>query len=251
MENLIPMGNRDGKIVVSSRRIAEDFGKQHKDVLESIERITAENPALTANMFIPSSYKAGTGKSYKEYELTRDGFSLLVMGFTGSEALQWKLKYIDTFNKMEKAIIKFRDSYMIEDPVERAKAWIHEEEKRQALADQIEADKPKVIFANSVSGSVNSILIRELAKMIRQNGVEIGEKRLFQWLRSRGFLISKAGLDYNSPTQYSMNLGLMEVKEVSIDHASGYTEAKRTPLITGKGQQYFINKLLQETRCAG
>ena len=90
----------DGELVVSSRQIAENFGKQHKNVVQAIENIKAENSAVT-KMFIESSYKAGTGKNYKEYLLTRDGFSLLVMGFNGSEALDWKLRYIEAFNKME------------------------------------------------------------------------------------------------------------------------------------------------------
>ena len=93
----------DGELVVTSRQIAEDFDKRHADVIEKIEElIKTENSVMT--MFIESSYKAGTGKSYKEYLITRDGFSLLVMGFTGSKALQWKLKYIEAFNKMEEAI---------------------------------------------------------------------------------------------------------------------------------------------------
>ena len=88
---------------MSSRRVAEDFGKRHADVIEKIEElIKTENSVMS--MFIESSYKAGTGKSYKEYLLTRDGFSLLVMGFTGAKALEWKLKYIEAFNKMEQAI---------------------------------------------------------------------------------------------------------------------------------------------------
>jgi len=89
--------------VVTSRKVADDFEKQHKHVLEAIENIKAENSAVT-RMFIESSYKAGTGKNYKEYLLTRDGFSLLVMGFTGPKALNWKLKYIEAFNKMEEHI---------------------------------------------------------------------------------------------------------------------------------------------------
>ena len=93
----------DGELVVTSRQIAEDFDKRHADVIEKIEElIKTENSVMT--MFIETSYKAGTGKSYKEYLITRDGFSLLVMGFTGLKALQWKLKYIEAFNKMEQTL---------------------------------------------------------------------------------------------------------------------------------------------------
>ena len=99
MEGIV-VNQFNGELVVSSRQISENFGKQHKNVVQAIENIKAENSAVT-KMFIESSYKAGTGKNYKEYLLTRDGFSLLVMGFNGSEALEWKLKYIEAFNKME------------------------------------------------------------------------------------------------------------------------------------------------------
>ena len=111
------------------------------------------------------------------------------------------------------------------------------------LESKVEQDRPKVLFADSVAGSKTSILIRDLAKMISQNGYEIGEKRLFEWLRKNEYLISKFGRDYNSPTQKSMKMGLMEIKETAIAHSDG-TRTAKTPLITGKGQQYFINKFL-------
>ena len=101
MENLVQV--TDGKVVVSSRQVAEHFGKLHKDVLASIENIRAENSALTL-MFDKTSYTAGTGKSYPEYLMNRDGFSLLVMGFTGRKSLEWKIKYIQAFNAMEKEL---------------------------------------------------------------------------------------------------------------------------------------------------
>ena len=103
MSKIINILHQDGQLVVTSRQVAEDFDKRHSDVLEKIEElIKTENSVMT--MFIESSYKAGTGKDYKEYLITRDGFSLLVMGFTGAKALQWKLKYIEAFNKMEQAL---------------------------------------------------------------------------------------------------------------------------------------------------
>lgn len=84
----------------------------------------------------------------------------------------------------------------------------------------------------------------ELAKLIKQNGVEIGQQRMFTWLRNNGFLIKRKGSDYNMPTQYSMELGLFEIKETSITHADGHVSVNKTPKVTGKGQQFFINKFL-------
>ena len=110
---------------------------------------------------------------------------------------------------------------------------------------QIEAERPKVIFADAVSSSGTSILIRELAKLLTQNGYSTGERRLYEKLRSDGYLI-KGGSDYNLPTQRSMNMGLFEIKETVIHDSMGNSKISRTPKVTGKGQQYFINKFLQE-----
>lgn len=113
-----------------------------------------------------------------------------------------------------------------------------------ALAEENATMQPKVVFADAVTASHTTILIRDLAKLITQNGYPIGEKRLFEWLRSNGFLIRKQGKDYNSPTQYSMERGLMEINETTVVRSAGI-EIKKTPKITGKGQQYFIKKFLE------
>ena len=111
--------------------------------------------------------------------------------------------------------------------------------------EKIEDDKPKVIFSDAVSASKTSILVGDLAKLVRQNGVEIGQKRLFAWLRENGYLIRRNGADYNMPTQRSMEMGLLEIKETAIVHSDGHTTISKTPKITGKGQQYFVNKLMR------
>lgn len=112
------------------------------------------------------------------------------------------------------------------------------------LLTQIEENKPKVIFADAVSVSKSSILVGDLAKIIKQNGFDIGQKRLFAWLRENGYLIKRKGNDYNMPTQYSMELKLFEIKETVITHSDGHTTTNKTPKVTGKGQLYFINKFL-------
>lgn len=114
------------------------------------------------------------------------------------------------------------------------------------LNDKIEADRPKVLFADAVTASKTDILIGELAKIIRQNGCDIGEKRLFKWLREHGYLISRKGTDYNAPTQRSVDMGLFRVKETAITHSDGYTTISKTTKVTGKGQSYFINKFLAQ-----
>ena len=120
------------------------------------------------------------------------------------------------------------------------------DKKIVSLEEKIEADKPKTIFADAVAASKTSILVGELAKLLKQNGVEIGQKRLFQYMRENGFLIKRKGTDYNMPTQYSMERGLFEIKETSIQHSDGHISINKTPKVTGKGQQYFINKFLAD-----
>ncbi|MEC0140769.1 phage antirepressor KilAC domain-containing protein [Paenibacillus macerans] len=123
-------------------------------------------------------------------------------------------------------------------------------EDRAMLTQKIEADRPKVLFADAVATSKTNILVGELAKILKQNGVEIGQNRLFAWLRENGYLISRRGTDYNMPTQRSMELGLFEIKETSISHSDGHVTINKTPKVTGKGQVYFINKFKSEQKLA-
>ena len=111
------------------------------------------------------------------------------------------------------------------------------------LTAKIEEDKPKVIFAEAVETAKTSILVGELAKILKQNGVATGQKRFFEWLRENGYLI-KSGSDKNMPTQRSMEMGLFEIKETAVAHSDGHTTVQKTPKVTGKGQQYFINKFI-------
>lgn len=118
-----------------------------------------------------------------------------------------------------------------------------ERERKATLEAQAEVNRPKIIFADAVAASHNSILIGDLAKLIKQNGVDIGQKRLFEWLRNNGYLM-KSGASYNLPTQKSMELKLFEIKERTINNPDGSIRTTKTTKVTGKGQQYFINKLL-------
>lgn len=124
-----------------------------------------------------------------------------------------------------------------------ARALQMADKKLLQLQGKIEEDKPKVIFADAVSTSKSNILVGDLAKLIKQNGYDIGAKRLFEYLRQKGYLI-KSGSSKNIPTQKSMELGLFEVKETIIDNPDGSSIIKRTPKVTGKGQVYFVNHFL-------
>lgn len=115
---------------------------------------------------------------------------------------------------------------------------------RQQAEANLQAAKPKVLFADAVSASDSTILIGDLAKILKQNGYNTGQKRLFQWLRDNGYLIKRQGADYNSPTQRSMELGLFRVKETPIIHADGHVTVNKTVKVTPKAQIYFANKFL-------
>lgn len=127
-----------------------------------------------------------------------------------------------------------------------------EQEKNRELESTVkkqgelmERARPLVCFANSVKTANTSILIGELAKILKQNGVNIGQNRLFAWLRDNGYLVSRKGSDYNMPTQKSMELGLFEIKETTINHSDGHISISKTPKISGKGQVYFVNKFMK------
>lgn len=119
-----------------------------------------------------------------------------------------------------------------------------EKEKNQMLTAKIEADAPKVVFADSVAASQSTILVGEMAKILKQNGVDVGQNRLFSWMRENGYLISRKGTDYNMPTQRSMEMGLFTIKETAISHSDGHVSVSKTVKLTGKGQLYFVNKFL-------
>ncbi|HHG7810195.1 TPA: phage antirepressor KilAC domain-containing protein, partial [Streptococcus pneumoniae] len=132
-----------------------------------------------------------------------------------------------------------------------ARALLMADQKVHKLEAQIEADRPKVLFADAVSASHTSILVGELAKLISQNGYKIGANRLFSWMRENGYLIKRKGSDWNVPTQRSMDLKLFEIMKTNVQHADGHITVNKTPKVTGKGQQYFINKFLNQEYLTG
>lgn len=236
---------KDQQAVTSSLKVAEVFEKGHQHVLRDIDNLKKDLSNF-GQMFAEGAEPDSYGRDRRVYYLNRDGFTLLAMGFTGRKAMSFKVKYIDAFNRMEAELKRqHQDSYMIADPVERAKKWIEEETVRKEQAQQIEAMKPKALFADSVTASDTTILVGELAKVLKGNGVSIGQNRLFVWMRENGYLINRKGSDWNMPTQKAMELGLFKVKETVINHSDGSISISKTVKVTGKGQLYFVNKFLQ------
>lgn len=181
----------------------------------------------------------GTIRKYDDYALTLDMAKQLCM-MSHSDLGK---KYRRYFIELER---KWNDPQEV---VKRGYAILQNENAR--LKIELETAKPKALFADSVAASDTTILIGELAKIIRGNGVDIGANRLFRWLREHGYLISRKGADYNMPTQKSMELGLFKIIERTINQSDGSSRICKTTKVTGKGQQYFVNKFVvgEELAC--
>lgn len=251
MFNIEIKNNKDYGLVVSSRKVAEELGKRHDVVLRDIDNVFNSHSTDLSSEIISNEYKNSRGQKYREYLLTEKGFTLYMFNIQGYN--DFKMAYINEFERMKTYISEQpKDSYMIEDPVERAKRWIEEQEQLKQLEqdneihrEQIEKDKPKVLFADTLSGSESSILVMELAKLISNNTeIKIGQNKLFKWLRENGFVISRKGESWNLPTQKSIDLGVLDIKKGTQQFADGKVIPTRTTKVTVKGQQYFINKFL-------
>ena len=227
----IILSTRNCEPVASSRQIAESFGKEHRNVMRDIENLMTAG--VLKNEQTPMFYKTEytheqNGQTYPMYLMNRDGFTLLAMGFTGKAALEWKLKYIQAFNAMEKQLAQ-RPQLSRAELMAQALIAAHDELEHKDR--QIAELTPKGIFADAVNASKKSILVGELAKLLCQNSVQIGQNRLFVWMREHGYLIrDPKRSDYNMPTQRAVEQGLFEIKETTVVHSDGHTSIKEKRL---------------------
>ncbi len=237
MNELIKVTVKNDQQLVSARELHKglklkkhfgDWVKQNfKDFYENEDYTCAPQSAYV---------KIGNGATRKvdDYALTLDmAKQLCMMSHT-----ELGRKYRKYFIELER---KWNDPQEV---VKRGYAILQNENTQLKLEN--EQMKPKALFADAVSVSDTTILVGELAKILKQNGVNIGATRLFAWLRENGYLISRKGTDWNMPTQRSMELGLFNIKETTITHSDGHTTISKTTKVTGKGQQYFINKFLKD-----
>lgn len=230
MNNLIPINFESDRPTVSARELHE-FLEVNTDFRHWFPRML-EFGFKENEDFRTFLTESSGGRPGQDAQLTIDMAKELCMiqrNERGRQARQYFIQIEKDWNSPEKVMA-------------RALEYAHKEIHN--LTARIEHDKPKVLFADSVSASKASILVGEMAKILKQNGIDIGEKRFFRWLRENGYLISRYGTDYNMPTQYSMERKIFEIKETSVTHASGTVTVSKTPKVTGKGQQYFINKFL-------
>lgn len=231
----------------------KDARKIHRDVSKMLSTVDEDEKQKAALNLGGEDYSHGGIRENTEmWFLTENGLYEVLMQSRKPIAKQFKKEVKEILKSIRKHGIYATDNVIdrvLADPDFGIKLLVElkaEREERQRLEQQAETDRPKVLFADAVSTAKTSILIGELAKIMRQNGVEMGEKRLFEWLRENGYLVKRKGTDYNAPTQRSMELGLFEVKETAITHNDGHVTISKTTKVTGKGQQYFISKFLQE-----
>lgn len=268
MTDLIKIQN-----TMSSVQIAELTGKQHahvmRDIRNMIDNLQQSNQSTSGCVNYSSyvikedSYKDAKGEQRTMFSLNKKACLLLASGYN----VLLRAKIIDRWEELEtEKMMRDLPSYQISSPRERAMKWIEEEEIRQQLAlenkqqaetieqqaetieqqaEQIKADAPKVLFSKAVETSQRSCLVAELAKILQQNGVQIGQNRLFKWLRAKGYL-GKTGPYYNQPTQRSMEKGLFEIKQQTINKPDGSIIVTSTTKVTGRGQIYFVNKFLKQ-----
>lgn len=214
------------------------------DVCRALE---VSNPTVAAGRLDDDERaKFNLGRQGNTTIVNEPGLYTLVLGSRKPEAKQFK-RWIthEVLPSIRKTGGYIKDQETMTDAELMAKALMVAQRQIEERNLQIEQMKPAQIFADAVCASEQSILVGDLAKLLRQNGIDIGQKRLFQWLRDNSYLIKRKGSDWNMPTQRSMDMELFEIKETAITHSDGHVTISRTVKVTGKGQKYFINKFLR------
>ncbi len=222
--------NENQEPVVSGRQLHKVLNV-NSNYTTWFERMT-EYGFTEGEDFLPNLEKSTGGRPKQDHVLKLDmakEIAMIQRTDKGKEVRQYFIQVEKDFNSPEKIM---------------ARALKIADRKIIKLEATIEEQKPKVIFANAVSASHTSILVGDFAKLMRQNGLNFGQNRLFSWLRQNGYLINRKGSSWNMPTQKAMDLGLFEIKETTINHSDGHISINKTPKITGKGQLYFADKLL-------
>ena len=232
---------------LDSREVAEMVGKGHKELLRDIRRYCeqlGESKIALTDFFTESTYKTEQNKTMPCYLVSKKGCEFIAHKLTGVKGTEFTAKYINRFHDMEEVI---QENVIPQGKELLALAVLEAQKTIEEKDAQIEEMKPHAILGQAITTANTSILVGDMAKILRQNGVNIGGQRFFEYLREKGYLIKRKGADWNLPTQRSMEMGLFEIKEsVHID-GNGCNKISRTPKITGKGQNYFVNLFLKAT----
>jgi len=240
LDNLIKVSYETESPTVSARDLHEGLGieKRFSAWFETNSQGFIEGEDFTS-VLSGTVVNNGAKRDLQDYHLTVDmAKHICLMSRTdkGKQCRQYLIDLEKAWNTPEQVFA--RALKMANQKIDELKA------DKSILIEDVQRMKPKEIFADAVSASRTSILVRELAKLISQNGIDTGEKRLYKWLRDKGYLIKKKGDDWNKPTQLSIRRGLFELKETVFINGEGKSTSSTTTKVTGKGQQYFINKFL-------
>lgn len=226
--------NIQNEITMTSLEIAELTGKEHRNVLRDIEEQLGQLKEISLLKF-EQSYTNARGRTYKMYRLPKREVLILIAGYS----VQLRAKIIDKLEELERKL-KAQTPQLPQTYLEALESLVESEKRNQALQAKIDEDRPKVVFANAISGSEDSISVGQFAKILKQNGVETGRQRLFNYFRNNGYLIKGRTKDFNMPTQKAMEQGLFEIQEKSVS-LKDRTILSLSPRVTAKGQAYFIN----------
>ncbi len=237
MNEIIQINYESENPTISARDLHEGLGieKRFSAWFDTNSTGFIENEDYTPYLWVHPQNK----QEFTDYHLTVDmAKHICLMSRTekGKQCRQYLIDLEKAWNTPEQVFA--RALKLADKEIDRLKA------DKSILIEDVQRMKPKEIFADAVSASRTSILVRELAKLISQNGIDTGEKRLYKWLRDKGYLIKKKGDDWNQPTQLSIKRGLFELKETVFINGEGKSTSSTTTKVTGKGQQYFINKFL-------
>ena len=239
--NQLTVVTMKGVNVINSTEVADMIGKAHKELLRDIRvycGYLGESKIALTDFFIESTYTTAQNKIMPCYLITRKGCEMIANKMTGQKGTIFTAEFINAFHEMENKIIHV-DSYMIDDPIRRAERWIEEQKEKRALELKIEADKPKVEFAEQVHDSTNLSSIEDFAKALHDEDIHIGRNKLYKWLRENKYLMHD-----NVLYQQFIDRGLFAVTE-STYSAKGEIRTAYTTRITGKGQLYITAKLRQ------
>lgn len=230
----------EGELRVSSEIVAERTENQHKNVLELIRNYGDDLSAFGQVAF--ETRDGYQGHKVRVAHLNEQQATLLITYMRNSDVVRaFKLELVKQFYEMRQAL----ESVQVPRTLPEAlRAYAEEVEAHESAKAEIKALEPKRIFADAVAASNSTVLVGELAKIMRGNGIDVGQNRLFDWMRQEGYLIKRKGSDWNMPTQRSMDLELFQIKETAVTHSDGHVTISKTAKVTGKGQQYFVNLFL-------
>lgn len=234
--------NEHGKIYADSRQVAEMIGKDHAMLMRSIrnyEEILATAKLQAPDFFIKSSYLDNQGKLRPCYKLTRKGCDMVANKLTGAKGILFTAEYVTRFEEMEKQLQTQSQLPNFNDPVASARAWADAMEAKQKALLELKEAQPKIEFAEAIQASNESISVSTFAKILKQNGIDTGERRLYEYLRNHGYLCSSTK-QHNLPRQLYMEKGYFEV-DTKVFKTPWTTKYTHIPKITPKGQEYFLN----------